>query len=124
MLLPWSKKLGRKLALFHWSSPITSLPPDHGSFTDDPQVNFSSLSSGPAGDISALPSTVQIVDLELQDPPTDDETTMTMTQTKLLLYHASKLIHYHACKLRVYPAHRRLMKRAGVRLAKLSHNRR
>ena len=41
----WSKKLGRKLALFHWSSPITSLPPDHVTFTDDPQVNFSSLSS-------------------------------------------------------------------------------
>ena len=77
----WSKKLGRKLALFHWSSPITSLPPDHVSFSDDRRVNFSSLSSGPAGDISALPSTVQIVDLELQDPPTDDETT-TMTKTK------------------------------------------
>ena len=78
----WSKKLGG-LALFHWSSPITSLPPDHVSFTDDPQVNFSSLSSGPAGDTSALPTTVQIVALELEDPPTDDETTtMTMTMTK------------------------------------------
>ena len=76
----WSKKLGRKLALFHWSSPITSLPPDHVTFTDDPQVNFSSLSSGSTDDVSALPSTVQIVDLELQDPPTDDETTKTRTK--------------------------------------------
>ena len=41
------------------------------------------FSSGPAGDISALPSTVQIVELELHNPPTDDETTtMTMTKTK------------------------------------------
>ena len=87
----WSKKLGRKLALFHWSSPITSLPPDHVSFTDDPQVNFSSLSSGPAGDISALPSTVQIVDLELQEPPTDDEMTMTMTKTKTVTADMSDL---------------------------------
>ena len=78
----WSKKLGRKLALFHWSSPITSLPPDHATFTDDPQVNFSSLSSSSASscDVSTLPSTVQIVDLELQDPPTDDETTKTRTK--------------------------------------------
>ena len=78
----WSKKLGRKLALFHWSSPITSLPPDHADFTDDPQVNFSSLSSTSEGDVSALPSTVQIVDLELQDPPTDDETTKTKTRRR------------------------------------------
>ena len=78
----WSKKLGRKLALFHWSSPITSLPPDHAEFTDDPQVNFSSLSAASTFpcDVSALPSTVEIVDLELQDPPTDDETTKTKTK--------------------------------------------
>ena len=87
----WSKKLGRKLALFHWSSPITSLPPDHATFTDDPQVNFSSLSSSStsACDVSALPSTVQIVDLELQDPPTDDE--MTKTRTKKVTFDLTDL---------------------------------
>ena len=59
------------------------MPLDHVSFTNDLQVNFSSLSTGPAGDISALPSTVQIVNLELHDPPTDNETTtITMTKTK------------------------------------------
>ena len=35
-------------------------------------------------DVSALPSTVEIVDLELQDPPTDDE--MTKTRTKKVTF--------------------------------------
>ena len=38
----WSQKLGRKLSLYHWSTPVTTLPPDHAEFTNDPQVNFSS----------------------------------------------------------------------------------
>ena len=72
------------MALFHWSSPTTSLPSDHATFTDDPQVNFSSLSSTSACDVSSLPSTAQIVDLELQDPPTEDE--MTKTRTKKVTF--------------------------------------
>ena len=38
---------------------------------------------------SALPSTVQIVDLELQDPPTDDE--MTKTRTKKVTFDLTDL---------------------------------
>ena len=77
MLLPGQRSWEESWLSSNWSSPITQLPPDHASFTDDPQVNFSSLSSSStsACDVSALPSTVQIVDLELQDPPTDDEMT-------------------------------------------------
>ena len=92
---------------------------------------FSFLSTCPAGDICALPSTVQIVNLELQDPPTDDKTTMTVTRTKttttdvteqpkrtqtdfcpasmLTLYLACMLIVHPACKLMGYLALLRLM---------------
>ena len=39
----WSRRLGKKLSLFHWSSPTSSLPQDHADFTEDPQVNFTSV---------------------------------------------------------------------------------
>ena len=39
----WAKRLGRKLSLFHGSSPTCSLPQDHADFTEDPQVNFTSV---------------------------------------------------------------------------------
>ena len=73
----WSKRLGRKLSLFHWSSPTSSLPQDHADFTEDPQVNFTSVCNSSPLRATGLPSTVQIVDLELDNPTTDDETTMT-----------------------------------------------
>ena len=73
----WSRRLGRKLSLFHWSSPTSSLPQDHADFTEDPQVNFTSVCNSSPLRASGLPSTVQIVDLELDNPATDDETTMT-----------------------------------------------
>ena len=73
----WSKRLGRKLSLFHWSSPTSSLPQDHADFTEDPQVNFTSVCNSSPLRVAGLPSTVQIVDLELDNPTTDDETTMT-----------------------------------------------
>ena len=73
----WAKRLGRKLSLFHWSSPTSSLPQDHADFTEDPQVNFTSVCNSSPLRAPGLPSTVQIVDLELDNPTTDDETTMT-----------------------------------------------
>ena len=41
----WSKKLNRRLSLFHGSTPShpIRLPQDDASFTDDPQVMFSSM---------------------------------------------------------------------------------
>ena len=99
----WSQHLGRKLALFHWSSPTQRLPPDHAEFTDDPQVMFSSMAcdpsleetpllpslqifplpsssssssyrSFPAASSDALPSSSVITfNLEDHDPPTEDE---------------------------------------------------
>ena len=42
---PWSQKLGRKLSLYHWGAPITSLPNEHADFTEDPQVNFTAMRS-------------------------------------------------------------------------------
>ena len=41
----WSKKLNRRLSLFHWSTPShpIRLPQDDAAFTDDPQVMFSSM---------------------------------------------------------------------------------
>ena len=73
----WSKRLGRKLSLFHWSSPTATLPQDHADFTEDPQVNFTSVCNSSPLRVPGLPSTVQIVDLELDNPMTDDETTTT-----------------------------------------------
>ena len=99
----WSQHLGRKLSLFHWSSPTQRLPPDHAEFTDDPQVMFSSMAcdpsleetpllpslqifslpsassssssrSCPAASSDALPSSSVITfNLEDHDPPTEDE---------------------------------------------------
>ena len=99
----WSQQLGRKLALFHWSAPTQRLPSDHASFTDDPQVMFSSMAcdpsleetpllpflqtlplpssssssssrSLPAASSDALPSSLVITfNLEDHDPPTEDE---------------------------------------------------
>ena len=39
----WSQKLGRKLSLYHWGVPITSLPTEHADFTQDPQVNLTAM---------------------------------------------------------------------------------
>ena len=66
-------KLGaRKLALYHWSEPTRVLPRDHSTFTQDPQVNFSSMQSSCASTLD-LPSSVKIVDITDNDPPTDHE---------------------------------------------------
>ena len=99
----WSQHLGRKLSLFHWSSPTRRLPQDHAEFTHDPQVMFSSMACNPsleetpllpslqilplpssssssssrsfsAASSDALPSSSVITfNLEDHDPPTDDE---------------------------------------------------
>ena len=99
----WSQHLGRKLSLFHWSSPTQRLPPDHADFTHDPQAMFSSMAcdpsleetpllpslqifplpssssfsssrSLPAESSDALPSSSVItLNLEGRDPPTEDE---------------------------------------------------
>ena len=44
----WSEKLGHKLPLFHWSTPSHPiyLRQDDATFTDDPQVMFSSMDTG------------------------------------------------------------------------------
>ena len=63
----WSQKLGRKLSLYHWGAPITSLPDSHADFTQDPQVNFSAAQE-------PLPSpftTSSVVIHDLDDPLTD-----------------------------------------------------
>ena len=77
--LTWSQKLGRKLALYHWSDPIRILPQEHSQFTDDPQVNFSSLQSSssqplPVTSSDILPSSsVFTYNLGDRGPPTEDE---------------------------------------------------
>ena len=63
----WSQKLGRKLSLYHWGAPITSLPDSHADFTQDPQVNFSAAQE-------PLPSpftTSTVVIQDLDDPMTN-----------------------------------------------------
>ena len=75
----WSQKLGRKHALYRWSDPIRILPQEHSQFTDDPQVNFSSLQSSssqplPVTSSDVLPSSsVFTYNLGDRDPPTKDE---------------------------------------------------
>ena len=59
----WSQHLGRKLALFHWSAPTQRLPSDHASFTDDPQVMFSSMACDPSLEETPLPPSVQFFPL-------------------------------------------------------------
>ena len=68
----WSQKLNRTLALYHWSEPTRVLPKNHSTFTEDPQVNFSSMQSSCASPLD-LPSSVTIVDITDGDPPTDYE---------------------------------------------------
>ena len=64
----WSQKLGRKLSLYHWGVPITSLPTEHADFTEDPQVNFTAMRS-PLPTSSHLPSsTVTFEDLDEEEP--------------------------------------------------------
>ena len=55
----WSQKLGRKLSLYHWSTPVTTLPPEHAEFANDPQVSFSSCQFDGA-DLCPPSSTVTI----------------------------------------------------------------
>ena len=73
----WAKRLGRKLSFFHWSTPTSSLPDDHADFVEGRQVNFASLCNSSSPEAPNLPSTVQIDDLELDSPTTDDKTPMT-----------------------------------------------
>ena len=68
----WSQKLGKKLALYHWSEPTRVLPKDHTTFTEDPKVNFASMQSSCASTLD-LPSSTKIVDITDNDPPTDHE---------------------------------------------------
>ena len=103
----WAKKLGRKLSLYHWSTPTTSLPQEHSEFTEDPQFNFTSLLHSSSHRTLSVPSTMQIVDLEDENPTTDEETTITETKDKaasLPCLHAaslpcSQLLLHLACKL-------------------------
>ena len=74
--------LRRKLSLYCWSTPTTSLPQDHSDFTEDPQVNFTSICNSSSLRTLNVPSTVQIVDLEEDNPMTDNETTKTETHDK------------------------------------------
>ena len=67
----WSKKLGHKLSLFHWSAPshLVHLPQD-AAFTDDPQAMFSSMDTGnlleaAIGDTPPLLPTLQTFPLQL-----------------------------------------------------------
>ena len=104
----WAQKLGRKLSLYHWSTPTTSLPPEHSEFTEDPQVNFSSMLHSSSHRTLNVPSTVQIIDLEEENPTTDDETAMTETKPNGCFFTLlascfftlhRKLLLYLACKL-------------------------
>ena len=60
----WATKLGRKLSLYHWTTPTTSLPQEHSELTEDPQVNFTSLLHSSSHKTLNVPSTVHIVDLD------------------------------------------------------------
>ena len=77
-----------------WSTPTTSLLQEHSEFTEDPQVNFTSICNSSSLKTLNVPSTVQIVDLEEDNPMTDDKTTMTETNDK-----AASLPCLHAASL-------------------------
>ena len=63
----WSQKLGRKLSLYHWGAPITSLPNEHADFTEDPQVNFTALRSPLPTSSHLHSSTVTFEDLDEEE---------------------------------------------------------
>ena len=75
----WSKKLGHKLPLYHWSAPShpIHLPHDDAAFTDDPQVTFSSMDAvdlleAAIGDTPPLlSSSSQVVPLQLSSSSSD-----------------------------------------------------
>ena len=50
----------------------SELPEDHADITEVPQVNFTSICNSAPLRASKLPSTVQILDFELDKPTTDD----------------------------------------------------
>ena len=85
----WSQKLGKKLALYHWAEPTRVLPKDHSTFTEDPQVNFSSMQSSCASTLD-LPSSVKIVDITDNDPPTDHEPEVEGKKTVIFAQDACK----------------------------------
>ena len=64
----WSQKLGRKLSLYHWGMPITSLPTEHADFTEDPQVNFTAMRSPLPTSSYLHSSTVTFEDLDEEEP--------------------------------------------------------
>ena len=64
----WSQKLGRKLSLYHWGVPITSLPTEHADFTEDPQVNFTAMRSPLPTSSHLHSSTVTFEDLDEEEP--------------------------------------------------------
>ena len=64
----WSQKLGRKLSLYHWGVPITSLPTEHADFTEDPQVNFTAMRSPLPTSSYLHSSTVTFEDLDEEEP--------------------------------------------------------
>ena len=93
MLPPGPRGSGRKLSLYHWSTPTTSLPQEHSEFIEDPQVNFASLlhsSSHRTPQCAIYCSDCR----SGRNPMTDEETTMTETKDK-----AASLPCLHAASL-------------------------
>ena len=88
--------------LYHWSTPTTSLPQEHSEFIEDPQVNFTSTHYSSSHRTLNVPSTVHIIDLEDDNPMTDEETTMTETKDEvasLPCLQAASLSCLHAASL-------------------------
>ena len=86
----WSQKLGRKLSLYHWGAPITSLPNEHADFTEDPQVNFTAMRSPLPTSSHLHSSTVTFEDLD-EEEDRKERTLMTgaksATTTTDVLHH-------------------------------------
>ena len=58
----------KKLSLYHWGAPITSLPNEHADFTEDPQVSFTAMRSPLPTSSYLHSSTVTFEDLDEEEP--------------------------------------------------------
>ena len=100
----WSQKLGRKLSLYHWGAPITSLPNEHADFTEDPQVNFTAMRLPLPASSHLHSSTVAFEDLD-EEEDRKERTLMTgaksSTTTTDVLHH----LHHRTLPNSSTPAH-------------------
>ena len=64
-MVPETRK--KKLSLYHWGAPITSLPTEHADFTQDPQVNFTAMRSPLPTSSHLHSSTVTFEDLNEEE---------------------------------------------------------